>query len=145
MSDAHGPSRLRRRLVGGAWALGAAAALVAGAAFWLLATTSGAQVVLGHAVALAGGSVGVVEGRLAGPLAVDAAEVALPAARVRATAPRVAALAQEQQGEVQELAVAALVRQKERVAAYGTQARFALAQIYDQATVGKDSNRAPAQ
>jgi len=67
------------------------------------------------------------------------------AGRVRATVPRVATLAREQQGEVQELAVAALERQKERVAAYGTQARFALAQIYDQATVGKEGDRAPAQ
>jgi hypothetical protein len=54
--------------------------------------------------------------------------------RVKALIPRVAALSREQQGEVQELAVAELVTQKERLAAYSMQARFAVAQLYDRAT-----------
>ncbi|HKX44892.1 MAG TPA: tetratricopeptide repeat protein, partial [Burkholderiaceae bacterium] len=50
--------------------------------------------------------------------------------------PRVAALSKEQQGVVQDIAVAALTEQKERLAAYSTQARFAVAQLYDRATAG---------
>jgi hypothetical protein len=49
----------------------------------------------------------------------------------------VAALSKEQQEALQELAVAELTRQKERLAAYSTQARFAVAQLYDRA------NKAP--
>ena len=48
-----------------------------------------------------------------------------------AAIPRVAALSKEQQGRLQDIAVAALTRQKERLAAYSTQARFAVAQLYD--------------
>ena len=48
--------------------------------------------------------------------------------------PRVAALSKEQQGAVQEIAIAELTRQKERLAVYSTQARFAVAQLYDRAT-----------
>jgi tetratricopeptide (TPR) repeat protein len=67
-------------------------------------------------------------------------------ARVLAMQPRVAALTKEQQAAVQELAVAELTRQKERLAAYGTQARFAVAQIYDRANLSsKDGSRAAAQ
>jgi tetratricopeptide (TPR) repeat protein len=66
------------------------------------------------------------------------------AARVDAMLPRVAALAQEQQVAVQELAVAELTRQKERLAEYGTQARFAVAQIVDRAATAKEGNRAHA-
>ncbi len=62
--------------------------------------------------------------------------------RLRALAPRVASLAQEQQAAVQELAVAELARQKERLAGYTTQARFAVAQLYDQATRAKDADHA---
>ncbi len=58
--------------------------------------------------------------------------------------PRVAALTQEQQVAVQELAVAELLRQKERLAAYATQARFAVAQIVDRASLTKEGVRAPA-
>jgi hypothetical protein len=50
--------------------------------------------------------------------------------------PRVAALSREQQGVVQDIAVAELVQQKERLAAYATQARFAVAQLYDRANAG---------
>jgi hypothetical protein len=59
-------------------------------------------------------------------------------ARVDAMVPRVAALTREQGNAVQELAVAELLRQKERLAGYGTQARFAVAQIYDRASLAKD-------
>jgi len=65
-------------------------------------------------------------------------------ARVDAMVPRVAALTQEQQVAVQELAVAELLRQKERLAEYGTQARFAVAQIVDRAASAKEGTRAPA-
>jgi hypothetical protein len=56
--------------------------------------------------------------------------------RIDALIPRVAALGKEQQGEVQQLAVAELQGQKERLVAYATQARFAVAQIYDRANSG---------
>jgi hypothetical protein len=65
------------------------------------------------------------------------------AARVEAMVPRVAELAREQGNAVQELAVADLLRQKERLAAYGTQARFAVAQIYDRASTAREDGRAP--
>jgi len=67
------------------------------------------------------------------------------AARVEAMVPRVDALAQEQRVAVQELAVAELLRQKERLAVYGTQARFAVAQIYDRAASTKEISRAPVR
>jgi tetratricopeptide (TPR) repeat protein len=63
-------------------------------------------------------------------------------ARVDMMVPRVAALTQEQQVAVQELAVAELLRQKERLAEFGTQARFAVAQIYDRASSTREGNRA---
>ncbi|HEY4066283.1 MAG TPA: tetratricopeptide repeat protein [Burkholderiaceae bacterium] len=56
--------------------------------------------------------------------------------------PQVAALTREQQGVVQEIAVAELTRQKERLAGYATQARFAVAQLYDHANVKKEADRA---
>jgi hypothetical protein len=65
--------------------------------------------------------------------------------RVDTMVPRVATLTQEQQVAVQELAVAELLRQKERLAEYGTQARFAVAQIVDRASMAKEASRAPAQ
>jgi len=66
-------------------------------------------------------------------------------ARVDAMVPRVAMLTREQQNAVQELAVAELLRQKERLAAYGTQARFAVAQIYDRASTSREDPRGAAQ
>jgi hypothetical protein len=51
---------------------------------------------------------------------------------------RVAALSVQQQGALQDIAVAELTQQKERLAGYATQARFALAQLFDLAS-------APAQ
>ena len=50
--------------------------------------------------------------------------------------PKVAALGRQQQGVVQDIAVAELVQQKERLATYATQARFAVAQLYDRANTG---------
>jgi tetratricopeptide (TPR) repeat protein len=64
--------------------------------------------------------------------------------QVQALMPRVASLTKEQQEAVQELAVAELQRQKERLQVYTVQARFAVAQLYDRATQsweGKDAAR----
>ncbi len=55
------------------------------------------------------------------------------AARIDALMPRVASLTKEQQEHLQGIAVAALTQQQERLAQYQTQARFALAQLYDRA------------
>jgi tetratricopeptide (TPR) repeat protein len=62
--------------------------------------------------------------------------------RIRAMLPRVAALSREQQGHVQELAVAELDRQKDRLATYVTQARFAVAQLYDRAHLAQEGEHA---
>jgi hypothetical protein len=53
--------------------------------------------------------------------------------------PLVAALTKEQQVAVQDIAVAELTRQKERLAAYSTQARFAVAQLYDRGDIKRES------
>jgi Tetratricopeptide repeat len=52
---------------------------------------------------------------------------------LKALLPRVVALGAEQQQAVQDIAVAELTRQKERLASYTLQARFAVAQLYDRA------------
>ncbi|WP_341888349.1 hypothetical protein [Variovorax sp. YR752] len=62
-----------------------------------------------------------------------AKRIAELAARIKALTPQVASLSGDQQKEVQELAVAELGRQKERLAVYSQQARFAVAQMYDRA------------
>ena len=62
-------------------------------------------------------------------------------ARLNALMPLVAALSQEQQGALQEVAIAGLKAQKERLAAYTAQARYAVAQLYDRAT-DKESGHA---
>jgi hypothetical protein len=59
--------------------------------------------------------------------------------------PRVASLSREQQRAVQDIAIAELTNQQERLADYTTQARFALAQLYDRAYATKESDRAPAK
>jgi hypothetical protein len=64
-----------------------------------------------------------------------AARIPVLAQRIDALLPRVVALASEQQGVVQEIAVAALERQKQRLASYTAQARFAIAQLYDRAHI----------
>ncbi|SPJ17613.1 conserved exported hypothetical protein [Burkholderiales bacterium] len=65
--------------------------------------------------------------------------------RILALMPRVTELIERQRQAVQELAVTELLRQKERLAAYTTQARFAVAQIYDRAGLAKDGVNAPVQ
>lgn len=65
--------------------------------------------------------------------------------RIQALIPRVAALSNEQQQVVQEIAVAELTRQKERLAGYATQARFAVAQLYDRANQTRDADHATKQ
>lgn len=72
-----------------------------------------------------------------------AARIEALAARVKALQPRVAELAAAQQDHVQELAVAELAKQKERLAAYVSQARFAVAQIYDRANLAQGDGGAP--
>lgn len=62
--------------------------------------------------------------------------------RLQVLIPHVAALTQAQQQSLQELAVAQLTRQKERLVAYSTQARFAVAQLYDRATKAKEGGDA---
>jgi hypothetical protein len=59
-------------------------------------------------------------------------------ARLNVLLPRVAALSREQQGALQEIAVTQLKAQKERLAAYTAQARYAVAQLYDRATEPKE-------
>ncbi|HWY72009.1 MAG TPA: hypothetical protein VNW98_00085, partial [Burkholderiaceae bacterium] len=57
--------------------------------------------------------------------------------RIHTLQPQVAGLMHDQQHYLQELAVAELEHQKEQLATYATQARFAVARIYDRANVGK--------
>jgi chromosome segregation ATPase len=67
-------------------------------------------------------------------------------AQINALIPRVAALTTEQQQAVQGIAVAELTMAQERLAAYQTQARFALAQLYDRASLAtnaKEGSDAP--
>jgi len=63
--------------------------------------------------------------------------------RIRSLQPRVAELVRDQQQYIQELAVAELEHQKERLANYATQARFAVARIYDRANADKTGRTAP--
>jgi conjugal transfer/entry exclusion protein len=60
--------------------------------------------------------------------------------------PQVTALQTEQQKDLQELVIAQLMRRKERLAEYSTQARFAVAQLYDRASLSSNSaDHAPAK
>ena len=63
-------------------------------------------------------------------------------ARLDVLTPRVAALSTEQQAALQEIAITELKAQKERLAAYTAQARFAVAQLYDRATEPKEGDHA---
>jgi hypothetical protein len=63
--------------------------------------------------------------------------------RIRSLQPRVAELARAQRVYVQELAIADLEHQKQQLATYATQARFAVARIYDRANLGKAGEAAP--
>lgn len=60
-------------------------------------------------------------------------------AQLNALIPRAAALSGEQQQALQAIAVAELTRAQQRLAEYQTQARFALAQLYDRATVAANT------
>jgi chromosome segregation ATPase len=60
-------------------------------------------------------------------------------AQLNALIPRVAALSGEQQQALQAVAVAELTRTQQRLAEYQTQARFALAQLYDRSTVAANT------
>jgi hypothetical protein len=75
----------------------------------------------------------------------DAFALRIAALRERLTAllPRVTELAQLQREAVQELAVAGLEEQKQRLVVYGNQARFAVAQIYDRAAQASRAGAAP--
>jgi DNA repair ATPase RecN len=64
--------------------------------------------------------------------------------RIRALQPHVAELMRDQRQYIQELAVAELEHQKVQLATYATQARFAVARLYDRAT-GKDTDHAAGQ
>jgi hypothetical protein len=63
-------------------------------------------------------------------------------ARLDVLMPRVAALGQEQQAALNEIAITGLKAQKERLAAYTAQARYAVAQLYDRATEPKEGDHA---
>lgn len=65
--------------------------------------------------------------------------------RIEVLIPRVTVLAGEQQREVEEIAVAQLTRQKERLATYAMQARYAVAQLYDRASLARNPTDATAQ
>jgi len=56
--------------------------------------------------------------------------------------PRVAGLSRDQRTEAQDIAVAELIGQQQRITAYTTQARFALAQLYDRAYGKQDAEQA---
>jgi hypothetical protein len=73
-----------------------------------------------------------------------AARIAELDQRIKALLPRVAALSREQQEAVQEIAVAQLSEQEDRLAAYAVQARFAVAQLYDRANAGTGGNAGSA-
>jgi hypothetical protein len=62
--------------------------------------------------------------------------------RLDALMPRVEALTQAQQDALNDIAVAGLMQQKERLARYTAQARFAVAQLYDRATEPTEGDHA---
>ena len=68
--------------------------------------------------------------------------IAAIAPQLQVMIPRVAALGREQREEAQEIAIAELVGQQQRIAGYTTQARFALAQLYDRAYGKQDADHA---
>ena len=70
-----------------------------------------------------------------------AARTQAEAARIAALIPQVARLTQQQQQAAQEIAIAQLVKQKERLALYSTEAHFAVAQLHDRAASQKDGHR----
>jgi translocation and assembly module TamB len=79
------PARLRRVLAWCSGGIGLALAFVAGVAAWLAFSQPGARFVLERSLALVGGTATGVQGRLAGPLAVESIEVSAGKTRVKAT------------------------------------------------------------
>ncbi len=73
-----------------------------------------------------------------------ATRIAVLRRRIAALQPSIEQLVVEQRQVVQELAVAELEQQRERLVAYGNQARFAIAEIYDRAKLSRDATHAPA-
>ena len=63
-------------------------------------------------------------------------------ARLDVLTPRVAALGTEQRGALQEIAIIELKSQKDRLAQYAAQARYAVAQLYDRASEPKEGDHA---
>ncbi len=120
------------------------AARVAGALTWQLAQARAARVwaakknmrELDQQLAQARGrDTALAQAQTEEPARFDAfgKRIAALAPNLNALLPRVVALSGEQQRAVQDIAVAELTRQKERLAAYTLQARFAVAQLYDRA------------
>jgi hypothetical protein len=69
-----------------------------------------------------------------------AARIVALDARIDQLLPRTTELARAQRAYVQELAAAALLRQKERLEQYAGQARFAVARLYDRGHLAADSH-----
>jgi hypothetical protein len=69
-----------------------------------------------------------------------AQRVAALTQRLAALSPAVTRLAQEQQGQLQDIAVAELQSQQEGLVAYAAQARLAIAQIHDRAQFARRSD-----
>ena len=65
--------------------------------------------------------------------------------RIRSLQPKVAELVRDQSYYLQELAVAELEHQKDQLANYATQARFAVARIYDRANPGSAAEKPPGE
>ena len=62
-------------------------------------------------------------------------------AKIRRLRDAAVTASQTQEAYLAELAVTALAQQRERIATYVTQAKFAVAQIYDQATAGGEERK----
>ena len=73
-----------------------------------------------------------------------AERIALLGGRLVAMRPIVTTVAQQVQAELQDIAVAELQAQQERLGIYAAQARLAIAQIYDQAQFARRTDAAPA-
>jgi hypothetical protein len=80
------------------------------------------------------------------PLRFDAfgTRIATMAPRLQALSAQVASLSATQKARVQDIAVAELTRQQERLAEYANQARFAVAQLYDRASEARPKSADPA-
>ncbi len=74
-----------------------------------------------------------------------AARIAALAGRLQALRPVVAQLTQAQQGALQELTVAELREQQERLVGYAAQARLAIAQIHDRAQFARRPDSEPVR